>query len=402
MPGGRLRAAGLAPLGRLAPGWPVLPASRRPPRRAPTLRRVVDPVELESQVAALLGRADALRSVHEPIVDLRTGSCAGYEALVRVAEWPARSPHPWYTAAARAGLRGPLEAAALTATLRAAMAMPGERFCSVVVSASSLLHPAVRAVLAAEDDLGRVLLLPGPAADVLPGRPAAAELAGLRGRGMRLAIASGEAGRRDLEAVHGVRPDVVVLAGALVRDVHGDPVRRRIVRTVVELADEIGAAVLADAVETIDEVRQLQDCGVRLGRGWLFGRPRPGFTPPAPEVSAVLRGLWAERETRARVGALAVPLPRPAASPEGTGWRAEVDDDGRLVALLGPGGRDLAPSDLVRVRSSQSVRAAAARLLAADALRRGHGVLAVVDDHARFVGLADGVAVLREALAGPA
>ena len=60
------------------------------------------------------------------------------------------------------------------------------------------------------------------------------------------------------------------------------------VRNVVDLAVELGAEVVAEDVETLDEVWALRDLGVRYGRGWLFGRARPGFVAPPADVCGLL------------------------------------------------------------------------------------------------------------------
>jgi EAL domain-containing protein (putative c-di-GMP-specific phosphodiesterase class I) len=36
------------------------------------------------------------------------------------------------------------------------------------------------------------------------------------------------------------------------------------------------AGVIAEGVETAEEAAALQDCGIELLQGYLFGRPRPG------------------------------------------------------------------------------------------------------------------------------
>lgn len=272
--------------------------------------------ELEERIAHVLRSPEMLRSVHQPIVDLRAGECVGYEALVRVAEWPARSPLPWLDAAARAGLVAPLEAAALTASLRARLTMPGERFLAVNVSATSLTDPAVRRVFDEEDDLARLLVTPGPATD-LTARETRAALAALRERGATIAVTLHEAGRSELAAVAAVRPGVVALDRAFGLDLHTDPVRRRLVATVVDFTADLGGTVLAEGIEAVADARSLRDLGVRLGQGWLFGRARPGFAPPS---TGAIAALGPQQDEDADVDAgrderPGQPAPRPAPRP---------------------------------------------------------------------------------------
>jgi len=357
------------------------------------LGRSEDPA-WEDEVAGLLRRPESLRSVFQPVVDLHTGECAGYEALTRVADWPARSPQPWFTAAARTGLAGQLEAASLTNAFRARADLGADQFLAVNVTAAHLEEEMVLAVLRDQPDLsGVVVELDWP--DAFPGDvSSSAAMAALRVSGLRIACDVVNGGRDELDRMHRIRPDLVKLDANLVRGAAGDPVRDRLVRLVVSMAEAMGAVVQAEGVESLDDCRQLQEVGVRLAQGWLFGRARPSFLPPAAEVATWLRTSWEETVAQTRVGRLARPL-----VPGQDRWVSELDDEGRLVVLVDPGGQRLPASRLLRLRAAQDLRSAAVRVLASDAERRSLGVLAVTDDQGRFLGLTDVDAVLREVLA---
>jgi EAL domain-containing protein (putative c-di-GMP-specific phosphodiesterase class I) len=284
------RQATAPPPAQAAPQAPPQPAPQpAPPQHTPTDDDVDDERELEERVAHVLRSPETLRGVHQPIVDLRTGDCVGYEAFVRIADWPARSPRPWFDAAARVGLAVQLEAAALATSLRARLTMPGDRLLAVNLSTASLTDDHVLRVLDDEDDLSRLLLTPSPAREALPPAGAAEALTALRGRGMLLGVKLREGGRSDLDVVDGLRPDVVVLTREFAADMHASGSRQRLLGTLTRIAGETGAAVLATGVESVADARCLQRCGVHLGQGWLFGRPRPGFLPPPAGTAEWLR-----------------------------------------------------------------------------------------------------------------
>jgi EAL domain-containing protein (putative c-di-GMP-specific phosphodiesterase class I) len=274
-----------------APPAPPRPTAQ--PAPAPDPDDAIDERELEERVAHVLRSPETLRGVHQPIVDLRTGDCVGYEAFVRIADWPARSPRPWFDAAARVGLAVQLEAAALATSLRARLTMPGDRLLAVNLSTSSLTDDHVLRVLDDEDDLSRLLLTPSPAREALPPAGAAEALTALRGRGLLLGVKLREGGRTDLDVVDGLRPDVLVLGREFAADVHASGSRQRLVVTLAGIAAETGAAVLATGVESVADARCLQRRGVHLGQGWLFGRPRPGFLPPPAGTAEWLRDTGA-------------------------------------------------------------------------------------------------------------
>jgi EAL domain-containing protein (putative c-di-GMP-specific phosphodiesterase class I) len=252
----------------------------------------------EEQIAELLARPASIRSIHRPVVSLPDGECLGYEATVRVAQWAARSPAPWFRAAAKSGLSGQLGALAVAAALRARATLPGERFLALELDPDALGHPDVIGVLTEADDVADLVLIlisPDlhPVLSLPPGtpnpHPAVRVLDELRGRGMRLAVTAGAAGLDELLVVERLHPELVLLPVGLVRGVHVDPLRQRLIDVVIELADDLDAATLAEEVETLDEALALRSAGVAMAHGWLFGRARPGFTPPSPEVCECLR-----------------------------------------------------------------------------------------------------------------
>jgi EAL domain-containing protein (putative c-di-GMP-specific phosphodiesterase class I) len=350
-------------------------------------------------VALLLRKPDSLRIVFQPVVDLRTGSVAGYEALTRVANWPARSPELWFSAADRAGLAPQLEAVALAAALRARPDLRAGQFLTVNLSGGVLSHPLVAEVLAAQQTLE------GLVADLSElSRMVAADLdalAALRARGLMIAATVTQAGLGELAEIGRVGPDLLALGRDLVAGVHADPLRARLVRSVVEVGRESGAGVLAQGLEALEDVRFLQLAGVRLGQGWLLGRARPVLLPAPDEAADLIRACWEEALTVTRVGRLALPVPS-VGQAQGSDWAARVDREGHLESLVRRDGTTVRAVDVLRLRASQDLRAAAARLLSAGPGRRPHGLVAVVDDEGRFVGLVDADALLREALTDPA
>jgi len=57
------------------------------------------------------------------------------------------------------------------------------------------------------------------------------------------------------------------------------------VQTILELARVMGMDVVAEGIETTEQLRLLQGMGCRYGQGYLFSRPLP-----APQIEAMLVG----------------------------------------------------------------------------------------------------------------
>jgi EAL domain-containing protein (putative c-di-GMP-specific phosphodiesterase class I) len=70
-----------------------------------------------------------------------------------------------------------------------------------------------------------------------------------------------------------LKPSYLKLSRTTVTGIEIDAQRQTYVGTLVAMADEHGCEVIATGVETEGERRALVDAGVRLGQGYLLGRP---------------------------------------------------------------------------------------------------------------------------------
>jgi EAL domain-containing protein (putative c-di-GMP-specific phosphodiesterase class I) len=110
----------------------------------------------------------------------------------------------------------------------------------------------------------------------------------LRSDGVRIAVDDAGAGYAGLQQIVGLEPDIVKLDLALTRGIDRDPVRRALARCLVSFADEIGAVVLAEGVETLSELEVLRSLGIPWGQGYYLGRP--AMAPVEDEVASVENG----------------------------------------------------------------------------------------------------------------
>lgn len=102
----------------------------------------------------------------------------------------------------------------------------------------------------------------------------------LRRAGFALAVDDLGAGYNSLAILADLQPAYIKLDMSLVRDVHLHDRRRRIVETVVNLADATQALVVAEGVECVEEAEVLREIGCQLLQGYFFGRP--AMELPAP------------------------------------------------------------------------------------------------------------------------
>lgn len=219
----------------------------------------------------------------QPIVDLATDAVVGVEALARFAGPPHRPPDEWFAEAAAVGLGTDLELAAVRAALAAVDRFPHEIFVSVNVSPATTVSPEL-ATLVADAPAHRVVveLTEHHRIDCYDALLGALDR--LRAHGARIAVDDAGAGHAGLQHILRLHPEVLKLDMALTRGIDADPARRALATALVHFAEDIDSVIVAEGVETTEELDVLRSLAVRCAQGYLLGRPGA-----APEGSAPAR-----------------------------------------------------------------------------------------------------------------
>lgn len=230
----------------------------------------------EELVHRLLDEPQLLRAAFQPIVSLGSGRVVGYEALARFAPVPLQLPEAWFDLAAGAGLTPELEALAL----RTALAIVGRRpppagaFVSVNVSPLLLDHPRIAVLLAAPSVRPEGVVFELTERDRIADYDALrAALAPYRARGFRIAVDDAGAGYASFRHITELQPDFVKLDARIIQGLTGDRARQALVGALSTFVDEIGAVLVAEGVEQLEDL----DLLVRAGRpmlvqGYAVGR----------------------------------------------------------------------------------------------------------------------------------
>ncbi|MEP6619828.1 MAG: EAL domain-containing protein [bacterium] len=101
----------------------------------------------------------------------------------------------------------------------------------------------------------------------------AAVMDGYRAAGIKVAIDDMGAGYSGLNLLADFQPDMLKLDMHLVRGIESRGPRQSIVRALVMVCGDLGIDVVAEGVETVDELQWFESEGVRLFQGYLFGKP---------------------------------------------------------------------------------------------------------------------------------
>jgi EAL domain-containing protein (putative c-di-GMP-specific phosphodiesterase class I) len=213
-----------------------------------------------------------LSMVFQPIVDLVTDEVAAVEALARFDVSPYRPPDVWFYEAHEHSLGVELELLAITRALAQLPMLPDG--VALTINAGPDAVMCSQFVDAFLDVPGRDVILELTEHTLVDDYPALiAALYELRRRGTRLSIDDTGSGYSGLAHILKLAPDFIKLDSYLVSGIDVDPVRRALAASLVTFAADTGARIVAEGVETKDELEVVRRLGVRYAQGHYLGHP---------------------------------------------------------------------------------------------------------------------------------
>lgn len=249
------------------------------------LERVNQRLAIETALYRALERRE-LRLVHQPIIDIDLGDVIGFEALMRweMEDGTNISPAEFIPIAEETGIIVPIGAWALLEALTHLRGWINESICrrdatmSVNVSPRQLHDPNFVAVvnealmrshmpadqLWLEVTEGVMITQPDQALDALRK---------LSAIGVRIAIDDFGTGYSSLSflqrfPIHRLKIDKTFISGLAT-----DSNARSLVKTIIAMADSLGLDVVAEGVETVQQLHALADLQCAKAQGYLISRP---------------------------------------------------------------------------------------------------------------------------------
>ncbi|MCR6652767.1 MAG: EAL domain-containing protein [Cellvibrionaceae bacterium] len=95
----------------------------------------------------------------------------------------------------------------------------------------------------------------------------------LRRLGVRIAVDDAGAGYASFRHILCLKPDIIKLDMSLVRAIHEDKDQQDLVAALVEFSRRRRTSLVAEGVETEEELKQLLTLGVEYVQGYLLSRP---------------------------------------------------------------------------------------------------------------------------------
>src|SRR5450830_2172811 len=232
----------------------------------------------------------SLTALFQPIIRMRSGEIVGYEGLIRgPSNSPLHSPLNLFKVARANKLSVQVEHLCRHIVMAqfAQSGLPGNLFLNV--SPGALVQPeAIQGeTLRHLDKLGinpqRIIIElteNEPTYDYVLLRNAAMHY---REMGFQIAIDDLGEGFSSLRLWSEIRPEYIKVDKHFIHNIHLDPVKMQFARSIQEIAAKSGAQVIAEGIETQDELMAIRDLGIAYGQGYHIARPNAS---PSQEITA--------------------------------------------------------------------------------------------------------------------
>lgn len=234
---------------------------------------------MERDLRSALRRCE-LFLVFQPIISLCTNRVAGNEALLRWKhpELGVRSPIEFINVSEETGLIHEIGNWVIYQACKTAASWPKDTRVAVNVSANQLRTAGLLSCIVnalAESNLrpGRLELEITETALIDQSEYVLANLKALRDLGVRIALDDFGTGHSSLTYLRKLSPDSIKIEGSFVRDVLTDPGCASIVKSVISLSKDLRINVVAEGIESPEQLSFVRNCGCNEGQGYFFCRP---------------------------------------------------------------------------------------------------------------------------------
>jgi len=232
-----------------------------------------------------------VRSVYQPVVDIVDRRVIGFEALTRVGSGRFENVETLFKAAEANDALWSLERLCRRKALEGMPALDADQLLFMNIEPDSAHDPQLTGPQFL-DGLAAAGLSPRQVVLELTEHSAVRDfvafrrtLERFRSLGFRLAMDDVGSGYSGLQAIAEIAPDFIKADMHLVRGLHQSSIKRELIETMQRFSESTGITLVAEGVESPEELVALSDAGVRCAQGFLFARP--GAPAPLPDWASV-------------------------------------------------------------------------------------------------------------------
>lgn len=116
-----------------------------------------------------------------------------------------------------------------------------------------------------------------------------------RSQGYLIAVDDAGAGYSSLQSIAEIHPDFIKMDMSLIQGISNNPVKKSLLETFVTFAQKINCEIIAEGIETAEELMTLAAMGIHYGQGFYLARPGKDFPSPQREALELIYHTVANR-----------------------------------------------------------------------------------------------------------
>lgn len=255
------------------------------------------PVHLFSQLENILN-TENVRSVFQPIVSLRDGSILGYEALSRgPVGTPMQNPDTMFSVAREYDKLWELELLCRSKALESVYKQ--DQHISLFLNVNPyVIHDELFMKGFTKDYLKRYNINPKNIIFEITEKSAMEDMPGFKrtidhykNQNYKIAIDDAGAGYSGLNMITDIHPHYIKLDIKLISNIDKDEYKKELVKSLYEFCRVSNVFLIAEGIETKEQLSTLINIGVHYGQGYYIQKPQEKIEPLTDEVLLAIKTI---------------------------------------------------------------------------------------------------------------
>jgi len=260
-------------------------------------------------------RTKDVKAVFQPIISLLDGEVFGYEALSRGPQGSLlEQPNALFPAAERFNKVWELEFLCRSKAFARAYGLPKDKMLFVnvdpkIINDSRFQKGVTLDMLAHyKIDASNIIFEITEKNSIEDYRGFRKVLDHYTSQGYKIAIDDAGSGYSGLKSLAEIRPQFIKIDMDLVRNIDKDALKQGLIKALYEFSVVANMKMIAEGIETIDELHTLINIGIPYGQGYLLQRPAAQFVEVSPRVKEAIISKNHRRKQEAFHTPLTMPI----------------------------------------------------------------------------------------------
>lgn len=235
-----------------------------------------------ADIVDVLRSGDCFRCAKHPIVRLSDEVQVGYELLIRGPAGPFQMPYDFFRVAIENNILTRVDLRCMKTCISAAQYLErGSKFDVNLFPSTIIDTPIDRLIemFPTDKDLGTFCVEISEQQFIGDPSYLKEHTAALKKAGVLVAIDDVGFGRSSLESLILLEPDIVKVDIKYVAGIAMDLQKQRLLRRLIGVVEALGAELVAEGVETREDLEVIKGMGVQYAQGYLWGYPSEVKTP---------------------------------------------------------------------------------------------------------------------------